>query len=275
MLYRNKIEITLPPFYSQKERRKGIPFILLLVFFVLFSLKGWSNTSSVALLDSANNAYSKGSYEKALQYYEGVQALGFESPELYFNIGNTYYKLDKIGMAILNYERAKKLSPFDEDINFNLKLTNQRTIDKIEPAPKLFLEEWWDNLKSMHSEKTWGIRSIICFVLFLTFLGVFITSNRIFTKQFGFWLSIAFFVLSAISFSISRSRFYDVQTKDAAVILSSSAEIKNSPADSGIKLFILHEGTRVSTLESNGDWVKIELTSEKIGWVKRSLLEFI
>lgn len=243
---------------------------------LLVSLQGWGNASApAALLDSANHTYTKGNFEKASQLYEGIISHGYESPEAYFNLGNAYYKLDKIGMSVLNYERAKKLSPQDADINFNLKLANQKTLDKIEPAPKLFLEDWWDNLKSMHSEKTWGIRSIACFVLFFFFLGVFITAGRLFTKQLGFWLSLVFVIFSAISFFISKSRYNDLSSRNTAVILTSSAEIKNSPSDTGTKLFILHEGTKVSAPESRGDWVKIELTSEKVGWVKRASVEFI
>lgn len=256
---------------------RSFKYILLCI---LFSLQGWGSTPTPSvLLDSASTAYSKGDFEKAVQYYEGIISLGFESPEVYFNLGNVYYKTDKIGMSILNYERAKKLSPYDEDIAFNLKLANQRTLDKIEPLPKLFLQEWWDNLKSMHSEKTWGIRSIVCFTLFLLFLGVFITSGRIFTKQFGFWLALVFFVLSTITFSISKSRYKDITEKDSAVILSSSAEIKNAPDDKGTKLFILHEGTVVNAPEiiinPQGEWVKIEVSSDKVGWVKRAQIEFI
>ena len=156
-----------------------------LVFCIFLSLQGQGIASAPpALLDSANSAYAKGNFEKAAQYYEGIISLGYESPEVYFNLGNSYYKLDKIGTSVLNYERAKKLSPYDEDINFNLKLSNQKTLDKIEPSPKLFLEEWFDNFKSMHSEKTWGIRSIVCFILFLFFLGVFIMSKKTINKQF-------------------------------------------------------------------------------------------
>ena len=251
-----------------------ISSLLIFIYSSLFILSANASTPT-SLLDSANNAYSKGDFEKAAEGYEGIISLGFESPEIYFNLGNSYYKSDKIGMAILNYERAKKLSPYDEDINFNLKLACQRTLDKIEPAPKLFLEDWWDNLKSMRSEKTWGMRSIACFILFLFFLGVFITSNRLFSKQLGFWAAIVFFVFSAISFSISKSRYDDITNQSSAVILSSSAEIKNSPSDAGTKLFILHEGTKVSSLETNGDWVKVQLTPEKVGWVKKSQIEFI
>ena len=244
-------------------------------FFFFFILFRGMAADPMIMLDSANNAYSKANYELAARQYEMILSLGYESPQVYFNLGNAYYKLDNLGLSILNYERAKKLSLHDEDINYNLKLANQRTLDKIEPMPKLFLEEWWENLKNMHSERTWAIRSIVCFILFFFFIGVFIVSNKLLNKQFGFWLSILFFVFSTISFFISKSRYNDITHKTSAVILSASAEIKNAPAESGIKLFILHEGTKVSSKETQGEWVKVSLTPEKVGWVKRSAIEFI
>ena len=248
----------------------------LLNIFFFFSIISISLAETPTnILDSANHYYSKGNFQKASEQYEKIISLGYESPEVYFNLGNAYYKLDKIGMSVLNYERAKKFSPQNEDINFNLKLANQKTLDKIESTPKLFLEDWWDNLKSMHSEKTWGIRSIACFILFLFFLGVFITTQKVLTKQIGFWLSIVFFSFTLISFFISKSRYNDLTNQNSAVILIPSVEIKNSPSDAGTKLFILHEGTKVAAPETNGEWVKIELTSEKVGWVKRSSIEFI
>jgi tetratricopeptide (TPR) repeat protein len=244
------------------------------------SIQGRSaQLAPTALLDSANSSYSKGDFEKSAQYYEGILSLGYESPEVYFNLGNAYYKSDRIGLSVLNYERAKKLSPYDEEINFNLKLASQRTIDKIESPPQLFLNDWWNNIKSMQSEKTWGLRSIACFFIFLFFLGIFITSGKIFTKQLGFWLGLAFLFFSTASFFVARSRYNDLKNQNSAVILSSSAEIKNAPSAAGIKLFVLHEGTLVSAPQivstPDGDWVMVQLSPEKTGWVKRSSLEFI
>jgi tetratricopeptide (TPR) repeat protein len=249
--------------------------IILILFFVSIGFSVSFASTEEDLMSKGNQLYQSGNFDKAADMYQKVVDSGYESPSLYFNLGNAYYKLDKIGMSVLNYERAKKFSPQDEDINFNLKLANQKTLDKIEPAPKLFLEDWWDNLKSMHAERIWGIRSISCFLLFLFFLGVFITTQRILSKQIGFWLSLVFFIFTLISFFISKSRYNDLSNQNAAVILSSSVEIKNSPSDAGTKLFILHEGTKVAAPENKGDWVKIELTSEKVGWVKKSEIEFI
>lgn len=234
-----------------------------------------NNTDSQQLLDSANSFYTKGMYDKAIQTYEAILAKGYSSTNVYFNMGNTYYKLGNIGKAILNYERAKKISPNDPDIDFNLKLAYQQTVDKVEPIPKLFLEGWWDHLKSMHSEKAWAVRSITYFIFFFAFLGLFIVSKRLLIKQAGFGVAMICLLLTLTTFAISRIRYHDSVNKTTAIVLSSSSEAKNAPADTGMKLFILHEGTNVSVVEISGEWAKVELTPEKVGWVKRSAIEYI
>lgn len=246
-----------------------------IVFVLLISLGAFASEPGRSLLDSANAAYAGGDFEKAANLYEEIGKMGYEAPEVYYNLGNAYFKLDRIGLSVLNYERARKLIPADEDLAFNLKLANQRTVDKIEPLPLLFLEEWWENLTRLHSEKTWAVRSIISFLIFLFFAGIFITSGQLFTKQLGFWLGIVFISFSVFSFFIARSSYRNMSGHRSAVILSSSAEVKNAPSPAGKKLFLLHEGTKVAAPDTSGEWVKIELTPEKVGWVKRSAIEFI
>ncbi|MFH1004109.1 MAG: hypothetical protein V1781_01215 [Bacteroidota bacterium] len=227
------------------------------------------------LIDSANKAYSLGNFQKAAEYYENILTHGFESAEIYFNLGNSYFKTDRIGLSILNYERAKKLSPHDDDIQFNLNLANQRTLDKIEFIPKFFFVEWWSKMKSLHSEKTWTLRSIICFILFFFFLTVFIVSKKSINRQFSFCLGLIFLILTFLTLIIAQDRYSKLTNKDTAIILSFSAEIKNAPAESGTKLFILHEGTKVNVLEINNGWIKVGLSQEKVGWVKKISIEYI
>ena len=245
------------------------------IFYFFFFTAICFGTEPDALFDSAGNAYSSGNFQKASEYYESILSQGFESPEVYFNLGNAYFKIDRIGLSVLNYERAKKLLPHDDDIQYNLNLANQRTVDKIESSPKFFFGEWWENLKNLRSEKTWTLRSIFCFTLFLVFLAVFIVSKKAINRQVGFWFGVIFLLLAVSTFIIAEDRYRELSKKDTAVILVSSAEIKNAPAESGIKLFILHEGTKVNTIETNGDWVKIGLSQEKVGWIKKTAIEFI
>jgi tetratricopeptide (TPR) repeat protein len=247
---------------------------LLLCSGLFFPLSIFANDST-PLLDHANQFYLQGKYEQAIASYQEIVSQGYESAEVYFNLGNCYYQTNAVGLSILYYERAKKLNPQDEDILFNLQLANQRTLDKIEPAPKLFLEEWWNTIQVLHSEKEWSVRSILFFVLSFVFMAIFISTAHRSSKLFSFWLTIVFLFLTAITFAIAGSRYSNSKNHTTAVMIATSAEVKNSPADNGVKLFVLHEGTLVTTPETNGEWVKIELSPEKVGWVKKTSLAFI
>lgn len=225
--------------------------------------------------DSANKAYEAGNYEKAISLYHELENKGWDGPGLYYNLGNAYYKAGNIGLSILYYEKAKKYLPFDEDIKHNLKMANQLTLDKLEPAPVLFLSEWWLTAKSMYDEKQWSLRFIICLALVFVFIGAFLFSDQTMTKQIGFWMSVSFIGISLLTFSLAKGRSMDLRSKEYGVILSSSVEVKNAPSDNSTKLFILHEGTKVATPDSTNGWVKIEISDEKIGWVRKNNLEFI
>ncbi len=250
---------------------KHLLTILTLFFFSLLV----HASEPIVQLDSANSAYSKGDFEDASQQYEEILKSGFVSFEVYYNLGNTYYKLGKYGKGILYYEKAKKLAPYDEDVLFNLKLANQQTVDKIEPLPKFFLNEWWENLTNMKSEKTWAMRSIISFGVCFFFLGLFFVTKNVFTKQLGFWLTIVFFAFSIGSFLISKSSYNKLLDHNTAIVQSFTTEVKNAPSITGKKLFILHEGAKVSTSEASDEWIKIEVSADKVGWVKRADLESI
>ena len=98
-----------------------------------------------SLITDANQSYSDGDFQEAVEWYEQVLANGYEAPQLYYNLGNSYFKSNNLPAAILNYERAKRLAPNDEDITFNLKLANLKTLDKTEPIPPLFFKVCWNN----------------------------------------------------------------------------------------------------------------------------------
>ena len=118
------------------------------------------------LFYKANAAYDQEFYEEAIVSYEQVIAEGFESSQLYFNLGNSYFKLNDYPSAIYFFEKAKKLSPNDEDILFNLTVANGLIVDKIEPVPELMFTQWWRSFYNMFNANTWAIISIAGFILF-------------------------------------------------------------------------------------------------------------
>ena len=245
--------------------------IVLLLFVSAFVHAG--NTS--ATFDSANAAYAKGKYDAAIKLYESILADNRESAALYFNLGNAYFKSNSIGLAILNYERAKKLNPDDEEINENLKLANQRTEDKIEAAPQLFLSAWKNGITDLMTEKQWSLTFIALIFLGLLLIAVYIVSANRFLKQTGFFGGSFLLILSVFVFFLAKNKYNTTINSTSAIITSGAVTVTGSPSEKGTKLFILHEGVKVEVTDEENDWSEIKIVNGNVGWVKTSDLQKI
>lgn len=241
--------------------------------FLLFGIK--SNAQQTQLLDSAAQYYSNNSFEKAISTYEDILDNGFESAELYYNLGNAYYKSNQIPYAILNYERAKKLSSSDDDIEFNLRLANTHTVDKIEILPEFFLSSWWDKLVQLLSSNHWAIISIISFLMGLSGLLVFFLSKITFARKVSFWVGVLMLISSMFTFNFSRKQYWLANNEPAAIIITPSIIVKSSPSDGGTELFLIHEGLKVTVTDKLGEWREIRLSDGNEGWVKDNDLVII
>lgn len=238
-----------------------------LIIVILALLPFVSASQGVAELDSANRAYSRSEYEKAAQLYEEVLLTGKEAAEVYYNLGNAYFKSGSLGKAILNYERAHKLAPDDEDINFNLDFASEKVTDKIDPAPQLFLTEWKSGFASMLSETGWSILCITVFTLTLAMIALYITGRTKPLRQLGFWSGIALLLVSILSFTMARSRYRSEESAKEAIVTVNNITVKGSPSAEGTKLFIIHEGTKVKIEEDEGEWLEVKIANGNVGWV--------
>ncbi|MDP1745266.1 MAG: tetratricopeptide repeat protein [Bacteroidota bacterium] len=246
---------------------------LILLFTFLYSFAD-ANTNNL-LLDSANSAYSKGDYSKASKLYENIISNGQEAPEVYFNLGNAYYKTNNIAFAILNYERALKLEPDNEDFSFNLKLANQKTEDKIDAAPQLFLSQWKNGLVGLMTEKGWSQLCILLVCISLILFAIYITMQKRGLKQFGFFGGTTLVILSIVTFFIAQHKYSITKNNSEAIITSPSITVTGSPNEKGTKLFILHEGTKVNVTQEDVSWAEIKIANGNTGWIKRSELQKI
>jgi tetratricopeptide (TPR) repeat protein len=259
--------------------KSGNPFLLLLC--ILFSLPLWAGENPVALkdvnsaYDSANAAYVRKKYDQAVQYYESVLAANQQSPTLFFNLGNAYYQTGDYAHAILNYERAKKLAPNDEDIAVNLKFANQKTEDKIEAAPEMFLVGLQKKLVSLMDERSWSLLCIVSFLLSLSFIALFITARNQFLKKAGFYLGGTAIVIFLATFFIAKCSYDALQQHNEAIVMAGAVTVLGSPAESSTKLFILHKGSKVVVKEENNGWLEVTIANGNVGWVKSDQVEKI
>jgi hypothetical protein len=223
-----------------------------------------------SVIDSGNNAYSKEKYAKAIGYYQKFEESGYQSEQVYFNMGNCYYRQGEIAKAILYYEKAKKLNPSDADVQFNLQLANMKTTDKVTTDTPIFLVTWWHNFVNSFSEKGWSIICIAFLFLAALLLVLYSLSGNLIVRQLGFWGGMLMTVFSICSFGFAREQYDMLTSHDTGVIMTASVTVKGAPDDKATQLFVIHEGTKVSIVKTEGDWTEIKLNNSVQGWLKTS-----
>ena len=246
---------------------KQITKYMIVALTVVMPLCGFS-ADFKAQLDSAAASYQATKYEQAISIYESIVAQGYESSELYFNLGNAYYKSNKIPYAIANYERALKLNATDEDILFNLQLANTHVVDKIDVLPEFFLKSWGQSLVRAFTSNQWAVLSIVSFVVALVLLLLFFLTDRPLLRRFAFWIGLLLIVESAFSFSFSSKQKNNVLNEPEAIVVTPSVVVKSSPDAMGTELFLINEGQKIKVTNQNGEWSEIKLSDGNKGWVK-------
>lgn len=225
------------------------------------------------LLQKANEHYTKDEFAQAIEAYRQILMTNMESPEVYYNLGNSYYKTKQYTLAILNYERAKLLSPDDEDINFNLQVANQHVVDSIQELPGIFLIRWWNALVNSQTTDTWAVFSIIAFVFFLVLLGIYFFARTSEVKRISFWAGCFLILLSMGSWSFAARQKSRMVNHSDAIVMQPTVTVKSSPSEKGTNLFVIHEGLKVKITDKLGDWVEIKLADGNKGWLEAGLIE--
>jgi len=227
------------------------------------------------LIEQANQAYTENRYEEAISLYEEVISKSGKSPIIYYNLGNSYYRLNKIAPAILNYERALLLDPANEDIRFNLEIAKLKTVDKIESVDKFFLVGWYDGIQDSFSTNQWSYIAIFSFITLIVCLFLFFFTRRAGFKKIGFFLGSIMLVVCIFANIFAHRQEKELSDKNTAIIFSATTTIKSSPAASGTDSFILHEGTKVSITDKVGEWSEIQTADGYKGWILSEEIEII
>ena len=243
-------------------------YLILVVFYANAAVFG---QDAEILFEEANRVYAQGDYQSAVDLYLKIINQGVESGEVYFNLGNAYYKLDQIGPSILYYEKAKKYIEGDAALEQNLTLAQLKIVDKIDSIPKLFIEEWWYEIIHFTSINTMLWITFSLFTLSILLIIIQIFYNRPAIRRV-MWIFITIFLIMAI---LSVSRIYQFETSDFGVILEEKVSVFSEPGLSGTEVFILHEGTKVSINRRLDDWYEISIPDGKTGWLKSNTLAII
>lgn len=227
------------------------------------------------MVENANSLYREQQYQSALTIYDSINSLGYESALLYYNMGNTYYKLKEIPQSILYYEKALKLDPKNEKINQNLSRAKLLTIDRIEEIPEFFLLNSYREFVFLLNSNTWAVISCILFVISLIAFLVFFLSTQTGIRRLGFYLGFVLLLLSAGTLLFANKSYKMFTVHNSAVIMQATVTLKGSPNENSSELYIVHEGTKVFILDSIDEWYEVRLTDGKKGWVRNKSLELI
>lgn len=231
--------------------------------------------SNKPLIDSAEIAYKKGNYKKAIINYQKILASGIESSQLYYNMGNCYYRLNEVAQSILYYEKAHKLKPNDEDIIYNITVANQKIVDKINALPLPIFQKWFNLFSDLLSSNQWAWLSLIFFIIIIILIGFYLYGKTVAIKKIGFYIAIVFTLLLIISLSTSFYQDSKINEK-FGIITQGFVKVNSTPDENSQNLFNLHEGIKVNILnEEVKGWYEIRIADGNIGWVKTETLEQI
>jgi len=246
--------------------------IFLLVFVILSSLAFADN---VDMIEKANKDYTTKKYEEAIGLYKQVFKSNNESWQLYFNLGNACYKNNDIPSAILNYEKALKLNPGNEDISYNLKVANTRITDKIETIPILFYKRWWEKFYNLFSADGWGKLTITLFFLFFVLLTIYLLSKNIIIRKLGFWAGVGILCISIFTFILGFEQYKTLKYETHAIVFSPTLTVKGGPDEGNSDLFVIHEGIKVRIIDKVNNWYRIKIADGSDGWVQTDKVEVI
>lgn len=253
---------------SNKAKASGFSFVLMILMLMPLSVNAITK-------QNADDEYAKGNYQQAIKDYQEILKTGVSS-EIYYNLGNAYYRTDNITQALLAYERALQLSPGDNDIRFNLQYARSKTIDKITPETEMFFVTWYNSLVNFTSVDRWANTAIVSIVMALLLILVFLFAPQMWARKSGFYGSAVFLLLFAFANLFAFQQKHELETKQGAIVIAPTVNVKKTPAASGTDVFVIHEGTRVDITDRGmKQWRGIKLADGREGWLKTSQIEEI
>jgi tetratricopeptide (TPR) repeat protein len=241
------------------------------VFIVALVVSSLSIAQPVNWFEQANKLYQEQNFAEAQALYDSIVASGYQHPETYYNLGNVHYRQGHVGLAILNYEKALKLNPSDQDAQHNLELAKKQTVDEFNVVPTPPLRRVFNDVAAILSSGSWTILALAAFLLALVSALLFLFKSRSSLVLTAFIVGL----ILGLLFEGFAYGTHILEEEEFAVVTAANTYVKSAPADSSTDLYILHEGTKVKVLETFEGWQKVKLPDGKLGWVVVPDLETI
>lgn len=228
-----------------------------------------------SLFNEGNRMYQQEDFRGAIEKYIAVVETGYESFELYYNMGNSYFKQGEMGLAILYYEKARHLNPDDEDLLNNIDLANINIVDRITPIPEVFYARYWNALRSVWSPGQWKV------IFFLAWFFAGITLSMLFflkqheTRRILKAGLVTSGVVVILAGAVLVSNVLSDKSGMSGVVMRIEVNAYASPTETGTEVFIIHEGTVVEIRRTMEEWIEIRLADGKVGWIPSATIEII
>ena len=245
----------------------------IVILLVLLGLTGTAQNDSI--FDQATVAYNEGSYEKCIELYKTILENGQHSAELYYNLGNSYYKLNDVANSIYFYEKALLLAPNDSEIQNNLGYAQQMTLDAIDVLPETGLSKIYKTVTGALTFDEWAYLSVVCMILFVLLYIVFYYAQFSTKKRWAFITSLVSLSVAVISIVVALIQYQDYKAYNPAIIFADEVGIQAEPNTASDEVFVLHSGTKVRVLEELNDWKQIRIADGKTGWVTSKSLRLL
>jgi hypothetical protein len=227
------------------------------------------------LFYNGNRFYAEGQYEQALQEYGKIIESGVESGELHYNIGNVFFKLNRLGEAVLHYEKARKFIPDDEDLLSNIELINISLVDRITPIPEIFYIRYWNAFRGIMSIGQWKVLFFIGWFSAASFIILLFLITGAKTRRMLKAGLIASILVSVLVGAVFVSDIIMDRGNQSGIVMLPEVSAFASPSETGTEVFMIHEGAKVTIKRSMNNWIEVRLADGNVGWIPFDSIEII
>jgi len=235
----------------------------------------FGNEKAQQAFEKGNVFYKNQNYAAALSIYDSLLKAGFRSAALEYNAGSAFYRTGQIAKSILHYERAALLKPNDPDTEHNLKMAYLSTVDKIDPEPVLFYQQWWRDFAyggTLEAKSKW---TAILLWLSLGFWAAYLFLSKIAIRKWSFYACCFTLIFGLLGWALTEHHSNHMHENKGAIIMTDAAYVKGAPTKDGANLFMLHSGTKVTVVDELDAWKKIRLANGNEGWIEKGEIEEI
>lgn len=239
-----------------------------IVYILTFLFASVTFAQNDETFNKGNALYNEGKFQEAITAYESILSNNVHSAELYYNLANSYYKLNRIAPSIFYYEKALQISPNDSDVINNLAFAQNMTIDAIDNVPEVGVSKFIKGIVNTFHFDTWAIISVSCIILFVVLFLAYYFAYSTVKKRLSFVSSFTLLVIAMATLFFAFQKQVLDKKDNPAIVFSQESDVKAEPNLRSESAFQVHEGTKVQVLESyNGTWTKVQIANGKTGWI--------